>query len=209
MDTLGRLSSHPGVIFLWALPLAVLLLLVDPFQVIRPVFSEDLTRLFIFPPFLLYGFLLFSNDQIQQAIIRQRRIALGVALVLTLIAPAVSNFLQNDPGILLFILGMVIASVLIWSSIQAILGYGMRYLTAGNRLLTYANESVLPFYILHQPLILLIGYYVIQLALPIVAKYLIITLLAFGTTLGLYENGVRRVNLMRRLFGLKLRSERS
>jgi glucans biosynthesis protein C len=67
---------------------------------------------------------------------------------------------------------------------------------------------VLPFYILHQPVILLIGYFVVQLALPILVKYLIITPLAFGITIGLYEYCIRRVDLMRRLFGLKLQMER-
>jgi len=165
-------------------------------------------QLVIFLPFLVYGFLIFSNDPVQQAIIRQRGIALGVALVLTLIMPVVSEFLQNDPSILLFILGMVLAGILIWSWILMILGYGMRYLNNNHHLLSYANEAVLPIYILHQPVILLLGFFVVQLALPIPAKYLIITLLAFVITLGLYEYGIRRVNLMRRLFGLKSQLER-
>jgi len=207
-DALGRLSNRPGMIYLWVLPLVVLLILVDPFQVVRPMLSEDLTRLLIFPLFLVYGFLAYSGDQVRQAIIRQRRIALGLALILTLSAPIVSQFIQNDPGILLIILGMFLASMLIWCSILTILGYGMCYLTAGTPLLIYANEAVLPFYILHQPVILLAGCYVIPLNLSILAKYMIIAPLAFGITLGLYEFGIRRVNLMRRLFGLKLQLER-
>jgi hypothetical protein len=74
-------------------------------------------------------------------------------------------------------------------------------------LLSRANEAVLPIYILHQPVILLLGYFIIQLQLPILVKYLIITPLAFGTTLGLYEYGIRRVNLLRYLFGLKPRKQ--
>lgn len=96
-------------------------------------------------------------------------------------------------------------SLLIWSSILAILGHGMRYLTASRRLLSYANEAVLPFYILHQPVILILGYFIIPLRLSILAKYLIIAPLAFGITLALYEFGVRRINPVRRVFGLKPR----
>jgi len=66
---------------------------------------------------------------------------------------------------------------------------------------------VLPFYILHQPVILVIGSFVIPLALPIAVKYLIIAPLAFGITLGLYEFGVQRVNAVRRVFGLKARKQ--
>jgi hypothetical protein len=64
---------------------------------------------------------------------------------------------------------------------------------------------VLPFYILHQPVILILGYFVIPLPLTILAKYLIIASTAFGITLGMYELGVRRVNPIRLLFGLKPR----
>jgi hypothetical protein len=106
---------------------------------------------------------------------------------------------------LTFTLVMILACLLSWSSILAILGYGMRYLNVNHPLLAYANEAVLPFYILHQPVILLIGYFVIPLALPIVVKYLIITPLAFVIVLGLYGYGIRRWNPVRRVFGLKAR----
>jgi glucan biosynthesis protein C len=202
-EALGRLSAHPGAIFLWALPLALLPILFDPLGIVGPGLSEDLTRIVIFPPFLVYGFLVFSNVQIQQVIVRRRRIAMVLALLLTLAAPAVPGLIGEDPGLLTLTIVTVLIAFLIWSTIMAILGYGMRYLTVSNRLLSYANEAVLPFYILHQPVILVLGYFIIPLPLPILAKYLIIATLAFGITLGLYELGVRRVQLSRRVFGLK------
>jgi glucans biosynthesis protein C len=100
---------------------------------------------------------------------------------------------------------MTLAGLLAWAYILTLLGFGMRYLTANHPLLAYANEAVLPVYILHQPVILLIGYFVVPLALPIAVKYLIIAPLAFGLTLGLYEYGIRRWNVVRRVFGLKPR----
>ena len=106
-----------------------------------------------------------------------------------------------------FALVMSLASLLIWSYLLTIFGFGMRYLTANKRLLSYANEAVLPFYILHQPVILIIGYFIIRLPLPILAKYLIITPLALGITLGLFEYGIRRVNLVRQVFGLKAKKQ--
>ena len=208
-ESLGRLSARPGAIFLWALPIALLLILVDPSGLTRPTLSEDLTLLLMFWPFLIYGFLVFSDGQIQQAIIRHRRIALALALALTLAAGIVTDAMGEHPTYLVFALVMVLASLLIWSSILAVLGYGMRYWTANHRLLAYANEAVLPFYILHQPVILIVGYFIIPLALPILAKYLIIAPLALSITLGLYEFGVRRVNPVRRVFGLKPRQPAS
>jgi hypothetical protein len=72
-------------------------------------------------------------------------------------------------------------------------------------MLAYANEAVLPFYILHQPVILIVGYFIIPLALPLAFKYLTIAPLAFVIVLGIYEYGIRRWNLVRQVFGLKAR----
>jgi len=202
-EALGRVSARPGVIFLWALPLALLTILLDPLGIIGPGLSEDLSRLVIFAPFLVPGFLVFSDDQIQQAIIRQRRIALVLALVLIILLPSVTSLLEEDPSFLIYALGILLVSVLVWSCLLAVLGHGMRYLTASHRLLRYANEAVLPFYILHQPVILVLGYFIIPLPLSILAKYLITAPLAFCITLGLYEYGIRRVKPVRQFFGLK------
>jgi peptidoglycan/LPS O-acetylase OafA/YrhL len=203
--SLGRLASRPGVIFLWTLPLALVLIGFDPLGVLGPGLSENMSRIVVFPIFLVFGFLVFSDGQTQQAIIRQRRIALLLAVSSTLAAGTVADALGQAPSLGVFVLGMGLASLLTWTSILAVLGYGMRYLTTGSPRLSYANEAVLPFYVLHQPVILIIGYFVVPLALPILAKYLIITPLAFGITLGAYEFGVRRWDPVRRVFGLKPR----
>lgn len=204
MGGLAHLSSRPGMIFLWVLPGVLLIILGDPYGLRGPAPTEYITRL-VFALFVVYGFLVFADLRIQQAIIRQRRIALVLALILILATPMITGLLENDPSYLIYALGILLVGMFMWCCILAVLGYGMRYMTANHRLLAYANEGVLPFYILHQPVILIIGYFIIPLPLSILAKYLIIATLSFGITLGFYEYGVRRVNLVRRVFGLKPR----
>ncbi len=208
IDILSRFSVRTGAIFFWLLPYALLLILVDPLGLMRPALSNDILRLVMFPLFVVYGYLIIADDGIQQAIIRQRRAALILALVLSPAVPLIAVGIKEwgwELDLLAFALVMILAALLTWSYILAALGYGMRYLNANRPLLAYANEAVLPFYILHQPVILLIGYFVIPLALPIAVKYLIITPLASGIVLGLYEYGVRRWNPVRWVFGLKAR----
>ncbi len=205
---LSRLTQRKGVLFLWAVPLALLSIAVDPFGVMKPQSSEAFLRLVMFPLPLIYGYLIFADNGIQQAITRQRRTALILSLGFTVVPTLVSvgitewGWKFNLPT---YVLLMALASLLVWSYLLTTLGYGMRYLTANKRILSYVNEAVLPFYILHQPVILALGYFIIPLQLPILVKYLIITPLAFCITLGFYEYGVRRVNLLRRAFGLKSR----
>ncbi len=203
---LAKFSARPGAIYLWAIPIALVAILVDPFGMLRPSPSEALVRLLLFPLPLVYGYLIFADEAIQQAIIRHRRISLGIAVVFSLVALLISVGADKwgwEFGLALFVLIMACCSVLIWSYLLAAFGYGMRYLTANHRLLSYANEAVLPIYILHQPVILTLGFFIIPLQLPILAKYLIITPLALGITLGCYEYAIRRVNVLRYAFGLK------
>lgn len=205
VDGLARLSVRPGMILLWLVPFALWVIPFDPLGIAGHGLSEDLTRLVVFPPFVVYGYLVFSDLRIQQAILRQRRLMLALALLCTATAPAVAGLARANAGVPTLVLVMVLLGLLIWSTVLAIVGYGMRYLTANHRLLGSANEAVLPIYVLHQPVILLVGFFVIPLALPILAKYLIITATAFGFTLGLYALVVRRWNPVRQVFGLKPR----
>jgi hypothetical protein len=69
-------SMQPGAIFLWVLPFALVLILVDPFGLMRPALPEAILRLVMYPLFVVCGFLIFVDGGIQQAIIRQRRAAL-------------------------------------------------------------------------------------------------------------------------------------
>jgi len=209
LGVIGRFSTFPGAIFLWAIPFILLAILVDPFGLLRPAPAEAVLRLVMFPMFVVYGFLVFADDAIQRAIIRQRWTALVVALAMTPIPPLVSQGIKEwgwKLGFPNYALLMTAGGLLIWSYLLTFLGFAMRHWKADRPLLAYANEAVLPFYILHQPVILLVGYFVIQLELPIAVKYLMIAPPAFGMTLGLYEFGVRRWNPVRRLFGLKART---
>ena len=62
---------------------------------------------------------------------------------------------------------------------------------------------MLPFYILHQTVILAIGFHVIQLAIPLSLQYVIIVVGSFAVTMALYELLIKRLNVLRFLFGLK------
>ena len=64
---------------------------------------------------------------------------------------------------------------------------------------------MLPFYILHQTVLLSVGYFVVPLAIPDLLKWAIILLVSFALIMVLYEFLVRRFNVLRFLFGMKLR----
>ena len=93
--------------------------------------------------------------------------------------------------------------IAVWPVLFAILGFAMQHLTFSNRFLAYGNEAVLPFYILHQNVLLWVGFFVVGWAIPDLAKYGIIMLTSFVLCVLLYEYLVRRFNVLRISFGLK------
>ncbi len=158
--------------------------------------------------FFISGYLMFSNARIQENIKRYAVIALIAALVLQ----AVHYMLQfgvikiDIPDSKAAYMGIQIFITLrSWFFIIAILGFGSRFLNFNNKFLGYANEAVLPFYILHQTIILIIGFFVLQWSMGIAPKYFIITTSSFVAIMAIYELLVRRINILRFLFGMRLK----
>ncbi len=89
-----------------------------------------------------------------------------------------------------------------WCMIVAILGFGAKHLTRGGPVLTYLTLGVFPFYIVHQTFIVVAGHHLAKLGLPQGLEALILIAGTFGVCFATYEI-VRRVNLLRPLFGLK------
>jgi hypothetical protein len=83
-----------------------------------------------------------------------------------------------------------------------LLGFAQRTLNFPNRFLEYANEAVLPFYILHQTVIIVFGFYVLKTDVSLMAKYLIINVISFLLTVAIFELLVKRFGWFRFLFGM-------
>lgn len=109
------------------------------------------------------------------------------------------------PDALLF---QLLLSIYAWAWIVFILSCGIRWLNFNTKRLSEANEAVLPFYVLHQPAIVVIAFFVVQWDMGILPKWLIISTLALALILAVYVLLIRRVNGIRWLFGMKPRPRR-
>ena len=152
----------------------------------------------------LAGFLVVSHERMQASIERLRWLSLPMGLVLV----GCSIFLltlEKGPafGTWRYALGWGSRALGSWCWVLAFLGFGSKHLKLSTPFLTYANEAVLPFYILHQTVLLSVGFFVVQWAIPDLLKWLIIVPISFVIIMTLYEFLVRRFNVMRVLFGMK------
>ncbi len=81
---------------------------------------------------------------------------------------------------------------------------GMKFLNFNNKFLTYSNEAALPFYILHQTIILLIGWFIRLWNIMILPKFLILIIVSFILTIIIYELFIRHFNIVRIFFGMRM-----
>jgi hypothetical protein len=80
---------------------------------------------------------------------------------------------------------------------------GMKYLRFTNRFLAYGNEAVLPVYILHQTIILLVAWYLRPWDIALFLKFLLLFAISFVVTIGCYEVCIKRIPGIRTLFGMR------
>jgi glucans biosynthesis protein C len=104
------------------------------------------------------------------------------------------------------LLFLTLVSFNAWFWVLTLLGYGKRYLNRNSPLLSYANEAVYPFYIIHQTIIVIIVFYVVKTKDTILLKFLFTVAASFLLTMAIYHFVVRPVPILRLCFGLKPKS---
>ena len=75
--------------------------------------------------------------------------------------------------------------------------------TGRRRFYAYLAAAVLPVYVLHQPIVVAVAYFVVGWSAPIPVEYAVIVTLSLGLTLAAYELLVRRTRVTRFLFGMR------
>ena len=171
---------------------------------------NDIANHALFIPFVFMGLILYKCPEILDRLDLERRFYLRLAF-LSIIAINVIRWngwepydLFEDwisrPQTYLFIALLKISS---WAWVLALLGYGKRYLNRNSSLLKYSNQAVYPFYILHQTIIVIIGFYVVQTDDNTAFKYGFLLLVCFAVCILIYHLFIRPYNLMRFLFGMK------
>jgi glucan biosynthesis protein C len=159
--------------------------------------------------FFVSGYLLFANDRIIETIKKTTWLLLGTGFVISMGVTAFFLDQLANPvthyGSASFAAAQILQAIAAWGFLLAFLGLTARFLNFSNRFLSYANEAVLPFYILHQTVIISIGFYIVQWSTGVGLKYLVISTTSFAAIMLVYELLVRRINVLRFLFGMRLK----
>jgi glucan biosynthesis protein C len=176
---------------------------------------HDWCNIFYWLQFLLVGFFCIANPVFMDSIERNRRRSFTIAL-LSLILMNYIRWDDHEPWDVIAnwrsdwrtYAFLALTPIMAWSWVLTGVGYGKKYLNKSHKVLDYVNQAVYPFYILHQTVIVILVYFVVQTTDTILMKYLFIVLVTFVITMSIYHLLIRPFGMMRFLFGMKPKKKR-
>jgi surface polysaccharide O-acyltransferase-like enzyme len=205
IEKLAIVLENPMAIFLLGLPIAVLESGLDPATF--GVRAAGGWNFFTYVTFLLYGYLIVKDPRIEQSVYRHLLPALAIAGLTTPLVLEPARHLLTENGAAYGSLGYTLITALrsfnSWCWIVVFLSLGKRFLNFNCPALRHMSEASLPFYILHQPIILFIGFWIMDWRVGVLLKFMVLSFTAFMSIALLYELLVRRISLLRVFFGLK------
>jgi len=201
---LGGVCQHRGATLLFILPVAVVRMGLQPFFPVQQSWAD----FFAYLTFFVLGYVLFADERFARAIRRDWPILLGAGIVaiagaVPIVMASESFDIERAPGTAweMLLWGLIAACGWCWSA--SVLALGMRHLDRDGRVLRYGLSANLPFFVVHQPVILAVAYWVVQWDASILVKLTVVVLGGLAVSLGFYELLVRRVGLLRAMFGMK------
>lgn len=217
MERIAGILENKAMLYAVVLPIAVYYITLSPiFESTHGLFDDWFNHAF-YMTILIYGYTLALSPRILAVVKANRKTSLTIALSCTAalllcfwlpqrglsLFPGIPQTSNTENDSLVFFFYLALKSLNLWCCILAIMGYALRHLNFSNGVLKYANEAVYPFYILHQSVMLVIGYYILQWEMGVAGKYFAIATGMFLLTWLLYETLIRRFAITRFLFGMK------
>jgi len=163
--------------------------------------------------FLLAGFICITQPKLMDSLERNRRFILTIGFLSFLLLDYLrwnkfDPVDQNSNNGLLMFGALALRPLVAWSWVLALVGYGKKYLNQKHKIQDYLNQAVYPFYILHQTVIVVLVYYIVQTQNEsILSKYIYTVGMTFFVTVGIYHLLVRPFAFTRFLFGMKPKVE--
>ncbi|WP_287585915.1 acyltransferase family protein [Candidatus Borrarchaeum sp.] len=207
ISKLATICNRRGGIFLLAIPLIIVdLAAIPPFFVFPSGYGG--WKLPTYLIFFILAYVVASNSQFMQSIDKNGLIALIVGIVTSVLILVV--FIAFGLDVLVSLSGYLLFTPLWafngWSWIIALLFLGRKFLSFNHRYLQFSNELVLPFYVLHETVIVAVAFFVVSLNLIVMVKYFIIFSVSFAI-ISLLLIPIRQINVLRFLFGMRLKKK--
>lgn len=199
---LAAFARRPGAIFLLCIPIV----LVDGLAHLLWTGVGFVAETLVYFVLFIAGYALYADVRFERAIRRQWGLALVFGMGLWVAAEWVQfqhapRPYDNSMGSLFAIFPL--RSVIAWLWVIGLVGFAKTYLSRPSRLLGYLAESAYPIYVMHVAAIISVGYLLLGWNAPLLVKYLVIMVAAYAITFTIFDLLIRRIPILRPLFGLR------
>ncbi|WP_276391513.1 acyltransferase family protein [Eudoraea chungangensis] len=188
----------------WLLPIIILSQVI-----LRQYFPNSTHALYndwaYFAYYLLYfiaGFILFTSNQVIASLSSYRRLYLYQTVVFSVILFRLPSFFGTPSIIQDYARGITEIIISLSCGLTAI-GYCKRYFNKDHKYRKVLNEAIYPFYLLHQPALIFVGYFILQWNISFAMQAILIVILSLSLIYLCYWFLIRRTNLLRLTFGMK------
>jgi glucan biosynthesis protein C len=209
-----KISSYKIGLLLGGLPLITLTIVLKRYYPTGDSSLTNLSETFFYAYFFISGILFASSKMFWANLKKFRQFHLISFIISTLLFYGY-YFMPNNivaPYLILSVRWDIwygLCSLLGWCFVLTILGYGQVYFNKPSLWLKRMNEAIYPFYILHQTVIVVFAYYIIQLDLSISAKFSILLVSSFLIIVFIYRFFIYPFKITRILFGMKKHKNKS
>jgi peptidoglycan/LPS O-acetylase OafA/YrhL len=219
LSRLAEFSQRRGAILIFAVPLIIgQIALGWRFPETHNPINDWMFHLQLFLVFV-FGFILFSDGRFERGIDRSWLLILILAIATSLgmfflffsgpaaAVDAVRGYLparafETSEMTAYYLLGSSLLRLNTWVWLLLLLWLARKFLSFTNRFLAYASPAAFPVFILHQTIIIIVAFYVVQWQMDILPKFLAILSISLIITLVIYELA-RRWRVTRFVLGAK------
>lgn len=192
VDALARAVRWPGTTLGFAVPIVLLMAV----GALLGTGDHDWFEFLWYLGYFVTGFVLFSDERFTAAVRRDGwpALAVAVASMVVLVATPVGGLLASmaDEGLDLPHLTVgILFGLEGWAWTVVVLNVGMRAARLQRPVGEHLGELVLPVYVIHQPVILAVAFFVVQWPAGILPKWIAVFGVSLVATLALVELGLR------------------
>ncbi|MBM7655236.1 acyltransferase family protein [Neobacillus cucumis] len=162
---------------------------------------------FYYLAFLIMGFVTASHPNYQKMFKTYRFHAFILILILVPVWEIILfHSLDSTSFSPVDIFNTFLRSLNTWLTLIVILGYGNKFLNFSHKLVPYMNEASFPIYIIHQSILVVVGYFILKFNIGVWQEYLLIMAITFMISVIIYEFIIKRTPFTRWIFGVKIKT---
>lgn len=141
----------------------------------------------------LFGYYMFSDDVFVDKLVHNKRVFLSLFCMVQVILVVLYYKFSYYGDFLVNLVG--------WMGVLSSIIIGKLYLNSESRVTNYFRKASFPIYILHLPILVMIGYYSLMIADNIFIQIFIIMFGSFIGTLLVYEI-IKKIPILKRIIGM-------